>query len=149
MAQFSGIMHAFGIRLGYYNPKDWKQARYVYPVIDMWGDIQSASGAVLFASDDAKPALMEKYGKVVGIAASLFESMFAHHNGKYIGGSCVTIADFVCASMVSCILMNDKSPFQAIAKQSVQGNPKFQAYCKMLWNEFPFLKAREGKLGPI
>jgi len=45
--------------------------------------------------------------------------------------------------------MNDKSPFQGVAKQSVQGNPKFQAYCKMLWNEFPFLKQREGKLGPI
>ena len=150
MAQFSAIMHAFVIRLGYYNPRDWQTARYVDPVIDLWADIQGAMAKVLFAaSDDQKPELMAKYGEVCKIAGNLWDTMLNHHNGKYIAGNSVTIADFICASFIGVILMNNNSPFQATAKQAVNGCPKFQAYCKNLWNEFPFLKAREGKLGPV
>ena len=49
MAQFGAIMHSLGIKLGYYDPKDWKAARYCDPIVDTWGDVANATAAALFA----------------------------------------------------------------------------------------------------
>jgi len=54
-------MRTFGIRYGYYNPKDWKMARYCDPIIDTWGDIQGSLGGFAFASDEDKPAKLEAF----------------------------------------------------------------------------------------
>ena len=143
-------MHCFGTKLGYYNPADWKQARYVDPIMCMWGDIQGCAAGVLFAPDDKKAEALEKYGAVARKVVALCETMLAHHNGKYIGGNNVTIADFVLASYVSVHGMNGKSPFQSINKDIFKDFPKFYAYgMNFIGNEFPFCKERVATLGPI
>jgi len=149
LAQFNAIMHCFGTKLGYYNPTDWKQARYVDPVVCLWGDIQDCASAVLFAPDDKKAECIEKYGGLTRKAVALFESMLCHHNGKFIGGNNVTIADFVLASWISVHVMNDKSPFQSTNKAIVKDFPKFYAYGGNLHSEMPYLKARAANLGPF
>ena len=52
MAQFGAIMHSFGIRYGFYDPKDWKAARYCDPIVDCWGDEMNLLGAWAFAPDE-------------------------------------------------------------------------------------------------
>lgn len=125
LAQFSAIMHAFGTKLGYYDPKNWKQARYIAPIMCLWGDIQGCASAMLFAPDDKKPECLEKYAALIRKACGLFEKMLAHHNGNFIAGTSLTIADFVMASFFSVQVMNPKSPFQSTNKDIVKDFPVF------------------------
>ena len=52
MAKFTAIMHSFGIRYGFYDPNDWKTARYCDPIVDCWGDEINLLRAWLFAHPD-------------------------------------------------------------------------------------------------
>jgi len=45
----SAILHMFGTKFGYYDPKDWKCAARVDPVIESFGDVVGAVGGVMFA----------------------------------------------------------------------------------------------------
>ena len=39
MGQFGAMLRSFGIRYGYYDPKNWEQSRYIDPFVDCWGDL--------------------------------------------------------------------------------------------------------------
>ena len=48
MSQFGAIIRHFGIRYGYYNPKDFQMAKYIDPVVETWGDVMGSMSKVLF-----------------------------------------------------------------------------------------------------
>ena len=48
LCQLGAIMRYFGIRYGYYDPKNWKLACHVDPIIDTWSDI--VGGCLLYTS---------------------------------------------------------------------------------------------------
>jgi len=38
----AAILRSFGIRYGYYDPKDWKMCRLVDPIVETWNDLMTA-----------------------------------------------------------------------------------------------------------
>ena len=42
LGQLSAVLRCFGIRFGYYNPRDWMQARLIDPIIDTWTEVVQA-----------------------------------------------------------------------------------------------------------
>lgn len=111
MAQFGAIMRSFGIRYGYYDPKDWKAARYCDPIVDTWGDMMNAVAAFAFAQDDegrntASTKLLELSGKF----NMMVEKGMVVHKGKFVAGANMTIADFVMASYIGNFLKNANNP---------------------------------------
>lgn len=42
MTHFGANIRCFGIRFGYYDPKDTKKLRYIDPIIEIWADLQDA-----------------------------------------------------------------------------------------------------------
>ena len=57
MGQMGAILRSFGIRFGYYNPRDWKQASLIDPIVDTFADVLAGMGGVLFASGDKAPLI--------------------------------------------------------------------------------------------
>ena len=51
MGQFGAIMRSFGSRFGYYNLKDWQQARFIDPIIDTWSDVVGQLAKIAFAPE--------------------------------------------------------------------------------------------------
>lgn len=116
MAQFGAILRSFGIRYGYYNPRDWKACRYIDPVVDTFADVLGAQAMVAFAQDDeGRKAGMEKFLGVIVKFAKLLEANMAHHKGKFAAGNNITIADFVVAGLMQGVTRNKGSeyPFYA------------------------------------
>ena len=113
MAQFGAILRSFGIRYGYYNPKDWRQARYIDPIIDTWADLQAALTAWGFSppgSPQQDEALV-KFEALTKKFYGLIEQNMNHHNGKYSAGDTISVADFVCASFFgNYVLSNPQFP---------------------------------------
>merc|ERR1712060_551643 len=108
MGQFGAILRSFGIRYGYYNPKDWKCFMYVDPIVDTWADYMGGLSKVIFGG--ATPELIEEFVKDDGIALKvvrLIERTLAHSPGKFIAGDKMSIADFIACSFIANYLMND------------------------------------------
>ena len=127
MGQMGAVLRSFGIRFGYYDPKNWREARYADPIVDTFGDMIGAVGKFAFAPDADKPAIMEALCS--GIAhkmAKLADLNLRHHGGKFVAGNKVTIADFAMISFIENMMFNPLCPFA----------PRFQAYL----TEFPKLK---------
>ena len=107
------ILRHFGVRYGYYNPRDYRQAIMADEVVDTFADVMGALAGVLFAGPDEQAAMAEKY---VG-AARLFHGVIGKnmnaHKGSYAAGNTVTIADFVMASYVGNYLTNPAFPISA------------------------------------
>ena len=142
MAQFGAIMHSLGIKLGYYDPKDWKAARYCDPIVDTWGDIANTTAGAIFAPPDKQPEMFEKLVGVCNKFSGLIEKTLAHHGGKYMAGSKMTIADFVVASYAGNYVMNAKCPIAPALQANLTNTPKLKAYIDARETTFPYLKAR-------
>ncbi len=140
LAQFSAIMRTFGIRFGYYDAGDWKQAMYVDPIMDTWGDIADSLSKVAFSEDPEEPKA--NFAKIAGKFHGLVEANLKQHGGKFCAGDSVTIADFVLASYVGNILLNPASVAGDSPKSQLSSTPKFEAYTQLVMEEFPHLKSR-------
>jgi len=144
MAQFGAILRSFGIRFGYYNPKDWRQARYIDPLIDSWSDLQGKLGAVAFAPDEeAKGKAFEAFLAFVKKFNGLVEANLNHHGGKFVAGNEITVGDFVVAAYVGnyCLknpMFAGSQPFTA----ALDDTPKTKAYANMIIEALPHLKNR-------
>jgi len=46
------ILRHFGVRYGYYNPRDYRQAIMADEVVDTFADVMGALAGVLFAGPD-------------------------------------------------------------------------------------------------
>ena len=88
LSQFGSIIRHFGIRYGYYNPKDYQKARYIDPVVETWGDVMGTMSKVLFAQDEAaKPALLEAYVALAKKYHGIMEKNLEAHGGKFAAGN--------------------------------------------------------------
>lgn len=149
MGQGFAILRSFGIRYGYYNPKDWKCAMFCDSIVETWGDVVGGMGKVFFAPDADKPALMTAY--VDGVCTKfmgLCEKTLAKHGGKFIASNSVTIADFVMSAFIHNMLQNQNAPHSALLQAKVSAFPKFCDYVKVNNAEFAaHIKAR-GAVGP-
>ena len=140
MGQFGAILRSFGIRYGYYNPKDWKCSMYVDPIVDTWADYMGGLSKVIFGG--ATPELIQEFIKDDGIALKfvrLIERTLAHSPGKFIAGDKMSIADFIAVSFIANYLMNDAFPCKGPLSAAVDGiaasTPKFTAYRAVVLNE--------------
>lgn len=62
MGQLGAILRSFGIRFGYYDPRDWKMACLVDPLVDTWADVLGSASKILFAStDEEKTTAIKNY----------------------------------------------------------------------------------------
>lgn len=96
MGQTGAVLRSMGTTFGYYDPTDWKTAAYCDPIVETWGDVIGALGAVAFAKDDeSKKAAKEKLLEICCKFSSMIEKGMALHNGKFAAGEKMTIADFV------------------------------------------------------
>lgn len=145
MAQFGAILRSFGIRYGYYNPRDWKACRYIDPVVDTFADVLGAQSMVAFAQDDeGRKAGMEKFCGVIVKFAKLLEANMAHHKGKYAAGNSITIADFVVAGLMQGVTRNKGSeyPFYAECAKLLPAQAGYMAYEERLIQALPHLSAQ-------
>jgi len=147
MAQFSAIMRSFGIRYGFYDPKDWKAARYTDPIVDCWGDEMGLLTAWAFGTPETQPAAMEAWRAQCDKFHGLVEKTLAHHGKKFIAGDKVTIGDFVLCAHLANYCMNPASPFTPEGQASAEGKPCLQKYMAHMMESFPYLKNR-GAVGP-
>ena len=144
MAQFGAILRSFGIRYGYYDPRDWKQARYIDPIIDSWSDLQGKLAGVAFApTPEAKQAAFEAFLAFVQKFNGLVESNLNHHGGKFVAGNSITVADFVVAAYAAnyCLknpMFEGSAPFTA----ALDATPKTKAYCSMIVQHLPHIANR-------
>ena len=46
MGQLGAILRSFGIRFGYYDPKDWNKAIMIDKLVDTWADVIGAAAGV-------------------------------------------------------------------------------------------------------
>ena len=129
--QFGAIMRSFGIRYGFYDPKDWGKARYIDPIVDTFADVLNAQAAFAFAEDDAgREAGCTAYENTVGKFMGLIEANMKHHGGKFAAGDSITIADFVVAGHMQACSLNKASPmpFYGICQKVLPGHAAYQAY---------------------
>lgn len=71
------ILHLFGIRYGYFDPKNYREVMYVDPVIETFGEVVSKSGGVFFATtDDTKQKAMDSFAVVAKAFCGLVEKNF-------------------------------------------------------------------------
>ncbi len=144
-AQFGAILRSFGIRYGYYNPRDWKQARYIDPIVDTFADVLSAQAVFAFAQDDAgRQAGVEKYTAVVAKFFKLVEANLKHHGGKFAAGNTITIADFAVAGHMRGCSINKESPlpFYGICQKVMPECLVYKQYEDRLMQELPYLSAQ-------
>lgn len=126
MGQMCAILRSFGARYGYYDPRDWRQASLIDPICEVYGDLLGGLSKVMFAPDDAKAQLCtELQSGVAPKYHGLIEKTLCSHNGKFVAGDKVTIADFVLASHIANNLNNPKNPCQAALQATLAGCPKF------------------------
>ena len=105
--QMGAILRSFGIRYGYYNPKDWKTARYCDPIVDSYADVLATLTAFAYNEDQSKAdELGAKYVGTCGKFNGLIEKGMAHHGGKFSAGNSVTISDFVLCSYFGNLVNN-------------------------------------------
>ena len=149
MGQFGAMMRSFGMRYGYYDPKDCVAARYCDPLIDCWGDLQGALGKFAFAPEDQKPPALENLITVMVRLNKLIEKGLAHHGGKFAAGNSMTIADFVLASYIGNFLQNGLNPASASVMAKIDETPKFKQYVTEAKDNFPYLTTRGPMTGPF
>ena len=114
------VLRSFGIRFGYYNPKNWNESRYTDPVVDTFGDLMGGLFKVFTAPPADQPALITAFGE--GIACKinkLAEMNLTHHGGKFIAGNKVTIGDFIMISYIENTMFNTNSPCSGPAQSTL------------------------------
>ena len=144
----SAIMHMFGVKFGYYDPKNFKEACMIDPMVETFGDVISCIGGVAFAADADKPAAIEKFTKVTTAFMSLVCKVMDSHKGKWFVGNKITIADFIMASFMGNLVNNPNCPLKGVCEPMVMNNPRMKAYCATIMSEFTYLKTR-GPIGPF
>ena len=151
MGQFGAILRSFGNRYGYYNPRDWKNAMYIDPIVDTWADYMSGLSKVLFGGSSQE--LINEFSTGIHMKMiMLIEKTLAHSNGKFIAGNKITIADFVAVCVIANYMENDSTPVKAGASAAVDAanTPKFDAYRKVILNECKaWLDKRPKPLPPL
>ena len=143
LSQTGAIMRYFGIRYGYYDPKNWQQACHIDPIVDTWSDICAAFAGIAFAPDADKPAAIDKAVNVAKKVNALAEKSLVKCGGPFIAGKKVTIADFFMASYMGNMVTNPLNPASQRIIACLDETPKFKAYCETLKKEFPHLSQRE------
>ena len=149
MGQSVAVLRSFGIRYGYYDPKDWRCSLLVDPICETWGDVVGGMAKVFFAPEAERPALMMAF--VDGVCTKFMgicEKNLAKHGGKFIAGNSVTIADFVMSSFIHNMIQNPASPLNKPLESKVASFPKFQAYMKVNNAEFAAHIQARGQVGP-
>ena len=150
MQQLGATMHSLGIRFGYYDTKDWKAARYCDPIVDCWSDIVGGAAGVAFAPDaEAQAAAVEKLNMITTKFGAYCEKILSHHNGQFIAGNKMTIADFIMASYIGNFGTNPKNPAHANIQASLDSTPKLKAYFAKANTTFPFLAKRGAPASPF
>ena len=120
MSQTGAVLRSFGIRYGYYNPKNWNESRYADPIVDTFGDLMDAMFKVAMAPDADKPAMLTAFGDGIACKVNkLAEMNLTHHGGKFIAGNKVTIGDFIMISYIECTLFNTNSPCMGPAQSTL------------------------------
>ena len=148
-SQLSAILHMFGVKFGYYDPKNFKEACYIDPVVETYGDVINTVGGYFFAQDEeAKTAAAEKIKGVCAKFLGLVEKNLNHHNGPWLAGNKVTIGDFVMASYFGNFVNNPACPVKAQAVADAASCPKTMAYCARVMKEFTYLTTRP-PIGPF
>jgi len=91
---------------------------------------------------------MEKFTNIAKMFFGLVCKMRDTHQGRFLAGDKVTIADFAMASIFGNFVMNPNCPLKGVCEGMVNGNPKLKAYCDTIMNEMTYLK-RRGPIGPF
>lgn len=145
----SAIMHMFGVKFGYYDPKNWKQAAMVDPIVEAYGDIVSCLGGVAFAKDEEEKATaVKKFTDTTVNFMKVVDKALCMHSGKWICGDKITIADFVLASVYGNLAMNPNCPVKDIVAPIVMGKPRCKSHCANIMKEMTYLTTR-GPIGPF
>lgn len=142
MGQLGAILRSFGIRFGYYDPKDWRLATLIDPVVTSWADAVTGGSKVLFASEEAKAEAIKEYCE--GVCSNLHKLCEANlcaleeqgQGMKFIAGSALTIADFVLVSYVANNMTNPASPVASASQAILDETPKFKAYTERILFKF-------------
>ena len=48
LSQTLATLRCFGIKYGYYNPTNWKEARLIDPILDTWANILAAQAKIVY-----------------------------------------------------------------------------------------------------
>lgn len=149
--QLGAIMRMFGIKFGYYNPKDWKTARLIDPIVDTFGDVINSMGAAAMSPPEQQAAKMEaciaQFKKIMG----LMEATLKFHGGKFACGNMVSIADFCMISLIENGVYNMGGPFGGALQGAnvLSGCPKTEAYVKCIRDEFKNHNSKRPPIGPL
>jgi len=137
MGQTNAILRSFGIRYGYYDPKSWKQAIIIDSVLESYGDVLTGMSSIIFSPEDGKEAagLAFQSGALTKYH-NFLEKILTQSKGKFVAGKKVTIADFILASHIHNMVMNDLSPVKHLMETTLVNCPKLQAYIKVNMAEF-------------
>ena len=148
--QLGATLRYLGQRLGYYDPKDFKAARYCDPIVDTWGDVVGSAGGFAFAQDEeAKAAALTKFEDTCTRFHGLVEKNFAHHGGKFVAGNKMTIADFCMASYLGNFVYNPLNPISQTMQGKMDSYPKLKVYAEARETTFPYLKTRDAMTTPF
>lgn len=107
LAQMGAILRMFAIKFGYYNPKDWKMARYADQIVDTYSDVLGKATPILFGPESEKQKNIEAFLAIAKLYNQMVERNLNHHNGKWAAGNTISIADFCMASYIGNFIMND------------------------------------------
>ena len=145
----SAIMHMFGVKYGYYDPKNFKQASLVDPIIESFGDVIGCVGGVAFAPEgEAKNAAIQKFTDVTKRFLMLVDKALSSHSGKWVAGNSITIADFVMASFYGNLVMNPNCPLKGVTAPMIMAMPKLKSHSQNVAKEMTYLTTR-GAIGPF
>ena len=138
--QTNAILRSLGIKYGYYNPTNWQQSGRIDQLVETWGEVFNAFGAILI---DATLSNEERQTKVEGVRDGILKKFLTmsekelERNAEgenFVVGAEITIADFCLAALIFNILKNQKggSPFSAVLEPVLAEYPKFTAYATNL-----------------
>ena len=125
--QRNAIMHMLGRKYGYLG-KDAKETFRLEHSLECFNDFM-AKDVLGSATGDVTDDQQKAYGEALGKYLMDMEEMMKMAGGKYIAGDRITIADFVCFSIVSTSWMNPAA------------NKKFEEACTMVLDKCPCVKA--------
>ena len=120
--QLGATLRSFGIRFGYYNPRDWKAAKLIDPIVDTWADAFLANYSIFTAKNEEKDDRINEYISGIG---TRFHNLCEANLGvleaqgqdlRFIAGPKVTIADVVLVSYVANIVNNPACVISPAAK---------------------------------
>ena len=136
MAQTNAILRSFGIRYGYYEPSDWKQARLIDPIVETYGDVLAGMYKITFAKENKEQLKADFLSGIVINYNNMIENILERTNCKFLASDSVTIADFILTAYIHNMLMNPLSPLHSDFQMILENYPRFKAYIKVNQEEF-------------